>query len=109
MPTAAGRRQPKLGKSVIAALVAGAVFAAIAVRPSPARADTEEAFIYAGIGVGIYVTVIVVATLAIYRSATPDSSAIPIASMERDDADSLPVKSGTHCPQRNGQLTLVCW
>jgi len=96
-------------RRLIAVVVACALLAAIVAKPSPARADTEEAFIYAGIGLGIYITIIVVATLIIYRYETPDSSSIPLASLQREDYPSSPIQPGTHCVQRDGLVTLLCW
>ena len=109
MPTATRHKETKLGKRAIAALVVCALFAAITVKPAPARADTQTVVIYAGIGLGIYLAVIIIATKAVYGSVAPDSSAVPITSLECDEPRSFPIKPGTRCPQRDGQVALVCW
>lgn len=93
---------------LVAALVACALVAAVVLRPLPARADTAEAFMYAGIGLGVYITIIVVATMIIYNEA-PDTSAIPMHHLERDDRPGPVVHTGTACMHRDGQVTLLCW
>lgn len=109
MPTLPIRKPVPFWKRALVGVVASAVLVAVVSKPQPARADTGQALIYAGIGLGVYLAVIVTATLIIYRSATPDSSAIPLDSLEKPDPNALPVKAGTHCMQRDGQLTLLCW
>ena len=108
MPNLRDDNRPRRWRRPVAMTVACALFAAILLKPAPARANSQ-AFVYAGIGVGVYLTAIIVATLIVYKSAVPDSSAIPIDSLERDDRTTSPVHTGTHCAQRDGQVTLFCW
>ncbi len=95
-------------RRVVAVLVACALVAAVVLRPVPARADTAEAFMYAGIGLGVYITFIVVATMIVYNEV-PDTSAIPLHHLERDDRPGPLVHAGTDCMHRDGQVTLLCW
>jgi len=109
MPSLPIRKSVPLWKRALVMVMAAALLLAVVAKPQPARADTGEALIYAGIGLGVYLAVIVTATLIIYRTATPDSSALPIESLEKPDPNALPIQAGTRCMQRDGQLTLFCW
>lgn len=105
----AEKNRKSVWQRMLASVLIVALFTVMTLKPAPARADTAEAFIYAGIGVAIYVTIIVVATLLIYRAEVPETSAVPLDSLLRDDIRPFPVQTGMRCPQRDGQVTLMCW
>jgi len=96
-------------RRMIAIIVVLAVLASGAVTPSPARASsTTDDFIYAGIALGVYVGVVVIATAYIY--GRPDSLALAPADFDvQRDSQEPAVRVGTHCEQKSTSVTLLCW
>ena len=88
--------------AVLALLVVGTL------TPSPARADTTDDFIYAGIAIVAWVGLVVLATTLIYR--TPSELALTPADVDvRRDIPEPAVRVGQHCRQTATTPTLVCW
>ena len=98
----------KMKRLVAICAVVGLLAAVL--RPRPARADTEEAFILAGIALTAYVAFVVVGTLVANRDRpilAPTSVQSDIE-MARTPAEHG-VRFGGHCTQTPPSTTLVCW
>ena len=95
-------------RRMIAIIVVVTLLAVGTVTPSPARADTTEDFIYAGIALAAYVGIVVVATSIIYK--TPSELTLTPADVDvRRDIPEPAVRVGRHCQQTGNTLTLLCW
>ncbi len=95
-------------RRMIAILAVLAVLAVGTFTPSPARASTTDNFIYAGIALGAYVGVVLIATAVVYGS--PGQLALTPADVDvRRDVPEPAVRVGQHCRQTSTSYTLLCW
>jgi hypothetical protein len=93
---------------MIAIIVLVALLAVGTVTPSPARADTADDFIYAGIALAGYVAIVFTATYFIYK--TPSELTLTPADVDvRRDVPEPAVRVGPHCRQLATTPTLLCW
>jgi hypothetical protein len=93
--------------------------------PTPARADTEEAFILAGVAIAAYIAFLVIGTSLAYRDGPVEHDGnIPgefmpgaggqgasdlDAYLARHAARGERVEFGPRCARPGAQLTLLCW
>ena len=95
-------------RRMIAIIAVLAVLAFGTVTPSPARANTTDDFIYAGIALGAYVGLVVICTSIAY--GTPSSLTLTPNDIDvRRDAQEPAVRLGPRCRQTSPTPTLLCW
>lgn len=87
---------------ILALLVAGVCI------PRPARANTSDAFLYAGLGVGVYLIIVFTATYMVYGEAEQGLPPVSLDSLP-PDSESSSVHFARGCAQRGTSVTLLCW
>jgi hypothetical protein len=98
-------------KRVIAALAVLTVLTTGVGRPQPARAaDFGEIATYAGIAIGVWVVVVLVATAIVYRRSSDLESTTPGFNPEQEPGGRpAGLRAISECPQSGGTVTLACW
>jgi len=76
--------------------------------PRPARANTSDAFLYAGVGVGVYLVILFTATYMVYGE---NDQGLPPVALDRVPPVSEPasVHFAHGCAQHGTSVTLLCW
>ncbi len=97
----------------VALLIAIALLIAGALRPPPARANTEEALIIAGAALGGYILIVVIATAIIYGKKSRGETKVtplvlrPVPAAEETTRGGL--QFGSRCRSTAATPALLCW
>jgi hypothetical protein len=113
-------------KKRVATLGVAMVFVlGVSLHPAPVRADTEEAFILAGVAIAAYVAFLVIGTSMAYPDGPVENYGGNVAEfapgtgefsnnglddyLARHARERDRIQFGPRCARPGGQLTLVCW
>jgi len=94
-------------KTALIALVIATLVCDGAVRPKPAQASTSDIILYAAIGLGAYIAIVVIAAYFVFHET--DGPVVISEAPRLPERDPAVIRTGRSCPQRADRFTVVCW